>query len=98
MDAISLCLTMFNNYFLYQCTATAQRNCSLYGGEPAGFSFDVSAATTLVFLKNNVKPAQKSLKQFFLGNGGKDLQVFDFITSVSLNDSFRRWIVVFTPE
>lgn len=88
---------MFSNNFLFQCIVTAHRDYGLYQDKRGGFGFDVSVGTIVVFLKNNFKLEQKSLKQFSWEIVEKT-QVFNFIISVSLNGPFRRRIVIFVPE
>lgn len=88
---------MLSNYFLFQCIVTAHRNYGLYQDKLSGFGFDVSMGTIVMFLKNNFKPEQKSLKQFSWEIVEKT-HVFNFIIPVSLNGPFRRWIVIFVPE
>lgn len=85
------------NYFLYQCIVITHRNYGLCKDKTGGFGFDVSVGTIVVFVKNNFKPEQKSLKQFSWEIVRRS-SGFNFIISVSLNDLFRRWIIIFLPE
>lgn len=51
-----------------------------------------------MLLKNNLKSEHKSWKEFSWKIMGKIIIFFHFLNSVSLNDPFMRWIMLFAPE